>query len=337
MRKPFFWKARGAWYVKVGNSQVLLDADEAKAYAIWQEMQQGAQSGTRTLVWPVAQDFLRWAQKHVADSTFALYTRYVVLFANEFGTHRVTNLRPIDLTRWLDAQAWKAPSRRQAIISIKRCFSWGAEQGLIGGNPFATVKAPRGKRRDTLIAGDSHARIAAKGDGGRRKRDGAWRALVVALRHSGARPGTVASVTAANVSPSLDAWVMPEHKTRDKTRAPLVVWLTPCLQTLTRILVAARPNGPLFLNSNGEPWTRNAMRCRMRRLRKGLNLPAGTNAYAYRHTFTTDALLNGTPMATVAELLGHSDVRMLAQHYAHLDQHAEHLRQAAANALRRKA
>jgi site-specific recombinase XerD len=146
----------------------------------------------------------------------------------------------------------------------------------------------------------------------------------------------VAAVAVANVSPHRDAWGMQEHKTRKKTKRPLVVQLSPCLQTLTRILLSVREDGPLLLNSRGKPWTSNAIRCRMKALQEKLGLPEGTVAYAYRHTWTTNAVLNGVDLATVATMMGHRDLRMLMEHYAHLEKQPEHLRQAAAKAMKRR-
>ena len=77
------------------------------------------------------------------------------------------------------------------------------------------------------------------------------------------------------------------------------------------------------------PCHRNAVRCRFRRLRQKLGLDAGVVAYAFRHSWTTDALEKGVPIATVAELLGHSDTKMVSAHYSHLHEKREHLRTAA--------
>ncbi len=99
-----------------------------------------------------------------------------------------------------------------------------------------------------------------------------------------------------------------------------------------RRLVAKHPTGPLFRNSRGKPWNRNAIRCRFRRLRKKLNLDKGVVAYAYRHTYTTAGLEGGVPIATMAELLGHTSTDMINEHYGHLDQRTAHLREAARRA-----
>lgn len=165
------------------------------------------------------------------------------------------------------------------------------------------------------------------------RRSGVWRAFLIALRHSGARPGTIAAVTASHVSPAGDAWIIKKHKTVQKTQQPLVVWLHPCLGTLTRILQHFRPTGPLFVNANGEAWTRNAIRLRMARLRKKLGLPQSIVAYSYRHGYAQRALLSGNDIATVAELMGHRDISMIARHYGHLDQARDHLKKAVAKVV----
>ena len=57
-------------------------------------------------------------------------------------------------------------------------------------------------------------------------------------------------------------------------------------------------------------------------------------SYTYRHSFVTDALENGVGVAQVAELLGHTSTDMVMQHYQHLREKREHLKQAAIQATR---
>jgi integrase len=111
------------------------------------------------------------------------------------------------------------------------------------------------------------------------------------------------------------------------------VYLTPELVELTRTLVGRYPEGPLFRGPrNKRGFSRNGIRCRFRRLRKKLPQLAGVIAYTLRHTFATDALANGVPAATVAELIGHKDIHMLQEHYGHLSQKVSHMREAARKA-----
>lgn len=341
MRRPFFWKERQCWYVKdASRKNIRLDPDEQTALKMWAELANAEQPESPTApVAAVANAFVSWAQTNVSAKTFRGYGDFIKSFCNLYAHVRVRELKPFHVTRWLEKQStWGTETHRGAIAAVKRMFNWAVEEGLLERNPLAKVRKPSAKRREILITDDQHARMMLANDSGRedQERVAAFRAVMIALKHSGARPGMVASVQVENVSPGVDAWIMAQHKTRKKTGKPLIIYLSPCLQTLTRIAMAARKSGPLFLNSLGNAWTSNAIRCRMKGLREKLKLPAGTVAYSYRHTFTTNAILNGTNIASVAELLGHSDLKMLARHYAHLDKSADHLKAAAANAVRRK-
>jgi integrase len=139
-------------------------------------------------------------------------------------------------------------------------------------------------------------------------------------------------VEAANVDLAAGLWVLSEHKTKKKTGKPRLVYLTPAMLELTRKLMERYPTGPLFRNSRGKPWTRNAIRCRFRNLRVKLPHLKGVVSYTYRHSFVTDALENGVGVAQVAELLGHTSTDMVMQHYQHLRETREHLKQVAVQA-----
>lgn len=340
MRKPFYWKSRRCWYVKgADRKNIRLDPDERKASKLWVEIAAAEKPEAPTApVDTVVEAYLLHALKTVSAPTYVGYRFYLVRFCEMYGLDRVRELKPLHMTRWLDSQeGWGASGRRAAIAAVKRCLNWAVAEGIIDRNPLASVKRPPAKRREGTITDAEHSRMMSAADRANRRTWTAFRPVLVALRHSGTRPGMVATVTAENVSADGSAWVFREHKTRQKTAKPLVVYLSPCLQSLTRIAVAAHPKGPLFLNSRGEPWTSNAIRCRMRHLRRKLGLPANIVAYSFRHTFATNALVNGLDVATVAELLGHRDVRMIAEHYGHLDKQKEYLKKAAAGAVRRQA
>src|SRR5437867_429533 len=108
------------------------------------------------------------------------------------------------------------------------------------------------------------------------------------------------------------------------------------MRKLTEQLVAEHPDGPIFRNRFGLPWSNNAIRTRFIRLRKKFPELTGVVAYSYRHTFATDGLVNGVPIATVAELLGHTSTAMIEEHYGHLAKERSYLHQAAVTVTQRR-
>lgn len=349
MKRPFFWKARKAWYIKNDKGQkVKLHADKEKAHAIWQELRAIANpESSEAQVCAIVELFLVWCENNIARSTLYQYGHYLVKFCSheDMGLYLVRDLKQYHAQTWLDKNAkWKSETKRTAITALKRCFSWAVEQGYLTKNPFERMKRPGKVPRSRLITEKEHRAIMlardsngskygkAKGRGGR---DGCFRAFLIALRHSGARPGSIATVRKEDVSEDGQRWVLEDHKTRHKTGKPLTIYLSPCLQTLTRIFAEERASGPLFLNSKGKPWTNNAIRQRMGELKARLKIKGKFVAYAYRHTYATTALTSGTDLATVAELLGHTSTDMVMRVYGHLNQKKQYLVDAAAKVHRK--
>jgi len=346
MRKPYFKRSHQCWYVKISGTsrEVRLDPDEEAAYRIWREIVEA--SSPESSVAPVAavvEAFLAHAAGQVArgelkQTTLDSYGHFLARFCNAHKGLQIRSLRPYHVTRWLDSQVgWGSSSRRGAIIALKRVMNWATVERIIGINPLHGLQRPKAQRREVLIADAQHAAMMGAVDANyQERRAAAIRPVLIALRHSGARPGMVAAVTCDQVSPDGSCWIIPEHKTRRTSGRPLTIYLSPCLQTLTRIAAAARGGqGLLFVNSRGAAWHSNAINHRIRKLRMKLGLPAGLVAYSYRHSFATRAILNGTDVATVAELLGHGDVQMIQKHYGHLAGETEHLKAAAAKAVKR--
>jgi integrase len=204
---------------------------------------------------------------------------------------------------------------------VKRAFSWATQQELLSVNPLASVSVGPCGVRKRLLTGDERQQILAA------IKDQAFRDFVYALQETGCRPGEIARVTAADVNLEAGVWVLQQHKTAKKTREPRVVYLTDHMVDLTRRRMAKFPDGPLFRGSRGNrPFTRNAIRCRFRRLRQKLPNLKGVVAYSYRASYATTALENGVGIAQVAELLGHRDAKMVMRHYSKLSQRVEHLR-----------
>jgi integrase len=331
--KPWFRNDKNAWYVQIGKRQISLGKDQDEAFRRYHRLmaEEGlveSLSRTRTewQVTLICDLYLEHSSRRHKPATYDLNRLRLQDFCDHYGGLSISNLKPFHLNRWLDSHDWGQSTRSGAIAIVKAAINFAVGQGYIGENPLRSVKKPGTKRRERLLTADEQSALLDA------THDREFRDFLVALQETGARPGEVAAVTARDVDFDAAVWVLTDHKTRHKTGRPRVIYLTPCMIELCRRLVEAHLTGELFRNTHGKPWTRNAIRCRFRRLRDKLGLGAGVVAYTFRHTWTTEALERGVPIATVAELLGHSDTTMVSEHYSHLHEKHAHLKAAVRSA-----
>jgi integrase len=271
------------------------------------------------------------ARGELEPVTLEGYQKYLLLADEAFGSVPVDRLRNHHVLAWAESRpGWGPTSRYNAITAVKAAFRWAKRVGHLEANPIVDCPRPTPNRREAIPTAEQTAAIVASGQ------DAAWRDLMTALVGTGCRPGEVFGLTAADVDLAGATWTV-ENKTRRKTREPTrTVHLTPAMVELSRRLAERHPEGPIFRNSRGRPWTRNALACRFGRRRrgtvKGMNgvaVGAEGAAYALRHQYITDALEAGVPVATVAELVGHKDATMIMRIYNKLYQRHGHLRDAA--------
>jgi integrase len=335
--KPFFRKAKQAWYLQLGKRQISLGKGRAEAFKKYQEilLHERGQDSVPYSALSVAQAadlYLEWCKRHNSSRTYDWYFDFLQDFCNHYGGIPALNLKPFHVTQWLDAHSgWGNGSHRCAITAVKRVFNWAEGEGLLPSNPIKNIRKPPANSRDRTLTPEERKQIFAA------IKDKEFRDFVFAMQETGCRPGEVARVTAANVDLAQGLWIFTEHKTRKKTGRDRIVYLTPAMILLSKKLVAAYPTGPLFRGPrSGRAFTRNSIRCRFRHLREKLPHLAGVISYTYRHSFVTDALENGVGVVQVAELVGHSDTKMVMKHYQHLGERRDHLRRAAEQATRQK-
>jgi len=329
--KPWYRKSNNSWYVEVQGRQVRLakgKANRPEAIKQFHLLMAGTTPATpKTLTAAEVCDlFLRHSEQEHEAETFQWHKRYLQSFCDRCGHLKSTELIPFHLTSWLDANDWKA-ARRHATGIAKRAFAWCKEQGLISADPFEGVAVPKGGKRERVLTEDERQEILAA------IKDQNFRDFVFAMQETGCRPGEIRRVTAAEVNLEAGVWVLGKHKTAKKTRKPRVIYLTPAMIELSKKLIAKNPEGAIFRGPRkNTPYSRNAVRIRFRRLRAKLPHLSGVVAYSYRHTYCTDALVNGVGIAQVAELMGHTSTDMVTSVYSKLSGQVAHLRDAARKA-----
>jgi integrase len=325
--KPWYRKAVDAWYVTIGGRQHMLArgrASKAEATRAFHRLMAGQDAepgrevrGIRSVA-ELCELFLDHAERANRPRTYETYRRYIASFVEACGGLRPADIRPRDVTRWLDSEAgWGQSVRSVATATAQRVFNWATKAGYLETSPLRHLEKPAMLRRERLLTSEEIATIRGA------VVPGPFRDFLDALIESGCRPGEAAKVEAKDVDLEQATWTI-EFKGNPRR----VIYLTPALLEITRRLVAANPTGPIFRTERGEPWTRNTYGIRFRRLRDRLGLGKDVTAYLLRHAYVTDALVSGVPTATVAKLVGHKNHRMIETVYEKLAERKDHLRDA---------
>jgi integrase len=331
--QPWFRASRDQWFVQLDRKQIPLAKGRENEAAAWTEFHRLMHERGRILANPstllfgdLAEDFLAACLRDKKRATYDWYRRFLPDFGECFEG-LVVDLTPNHVIAWLAKYPkWSPATQRAGIVAVKAVIGWGLKNRRIKEDPLLELTRPDAGRREICAgAADLAAIVGAT--------DTAFAAFALAIRETGARPGEVRMVEARHFDAQRGTWVFQPAECLKKSRRARVFYLTPAMLVLSAALAEAHPAGPMFRNRLGKPWTANAVRIRMRRLRAKGVIPAGMIAYSFRHGFATDALAKGVTNVELAQLMGHRDTRMIDEHYGHLDQRAELLKAAARKAV----
>jgi integrase len=227
-----------------------------------------------------------------------------------------------------------------SVQTVQRLYNWGVEMGLLKENPIRAVTKPDLGQRERILSPRQTARLLRTSD-----RD--FRPFLLAMRHTIARPQEVRAFQWKHlVYEPVPMFMLRDFKAKkrrkDKKTAVRVIPLDDRMLRLLNRLARKRHPSPdhfVFLDSRSMPWSSNALRCRMRRLRDKVGFGPDENGeqvvcYTMRHTAATRACSRGVRDKVLSELMGHTSSATTAR-YQHLQ--ADHLAEAIKRANSRKA
>jgi len=357
--KPWYREQTGWWMVKIDGIQTkLVQGPQDEAYRLLAEEQfaelrklrrvapQAATARTADIV----EAYLAWSRQHLTIETHRVNLFYCQLFAEHCGTIPARDIKPFHVTKWLTfmispgrvAAEMERRAQELAIGAVEkrmqgrapkvwgpatvhngrstafRVFAWAKHEGILTENPLAGMKRPKPQSRQRAMSDDEFKQLFENAGG-------PFADFLLALRETGARPKELRDLVWNQVQ--ADRLVLTKHKTSRTVQKARVIILS---NTMCTMIDRLKGNGHshVFLNTAGEPWTMNAVRLQITRLRQRLGLANDLCAYLCRHGFGTRAILNGVNPSVVAELMGHNSLEMIARVYVHLSDEHVHLKQA---------
>lgn len=322
--KPYFKKSHKAWYVNLHGKNVRLGEDEKAAWQEYYILMAGKKKiKPPTPVQAILGLFLKWVQKKKSPGTYQFYQRFLASFGDFIGPKlRLGDMEPHHVDEWVDASYEDAGDthKHNAIRAVKRAFAWAVETGRIERSPLAHFKNPYALlRREHYFEPSEFERLLTAAD------HQTFRDVLIMLRRTGCRPKELRDAEARHFKRREGVLDFPTKEAKGRKERRIIV-LEAETRAIVERLALKHPEGPLFRNYRGRPWTKNALALRFNRLSKRLNVKV--TPYTVRHVFATEALTRGVPLAMVAQLMGHRDYKMLQDVYAHLALKNDALREA---------
>ncbi len=322
-REPFWRSDRSCYYVQVGTRQQRLSPDKDEAWRLWHEfmakppVEREAPKRECTFVVEVLDAFLEWVQKNRAARTYAWYKENIQRFVDRIPDRlTVEELKPYHVTDAMADFEWANNTKNDFITCIKRPFSWAVDEERITRNPIERLKKPAREAREMAISPEEYATILEA------MKTGAFRDLLELAWETGARVQELRKIEGRFVERG--RIVFPPTKAKGK-KYHRVIYLNERAQEIMDRLAAARPEGPIVLNSDGNEWNKNAINCVFVRLKEKLGVKYHLGAF--RKGFATEGLKAGVDVITMAHLMGHRDPSMLSRVYAQVYRDQEYMAQ----------
>lgn len=312
--KPWYRKARNAWFVEIDGQQHNLGPDKEEALRKFHKLMSvpSPEPDSEHLV-VILDSFLDWVQEHRPGS-YRWYKDYVQSFAKEHPNLLVQDLKPYHVEKWSS----KGKGKRGKITAMKRALNWATKMGYIPFSPIASLSRPEVGHRDELITPEDFKELLAH------IKDEQFRDLLEFSWDVGARPQESKIIEARHVDIDNEICVIPKEEVKGKKR-PRVIYLTD--KGIEILKKHWREDGPIFRNTRGRPWTAGAMKDRFARLEKKIG--KRYCAYLLRHAWTTRKIVAGVDSHVVARLAGHRDTRMIDLHYSQIAKDHDFLRKQA--------
>ena len=203
------------------------------------------------------------------------------------------------------------------VRALKRLFSFLEQEGHVTVNPARKIKTPRPRRDEPKAGSMADFRALLRTTDGGSVDDLRDRAILLLLADTGCRVGGLCGLRVADVH--LENGLVSLTEKGSKAR---LVPINPLTADAVRAWLAVRPvdQGPalfvsLSMSKRGALAPGGVGQMLQRRARLA-GVAGPVNPHSWRHFFAREYLMAGGDLATLADLLGHSDIAVTKANYA---------------------
>ncbi len=373
-RKPSvrYWQSRGGYCCWIDGRRELLakgpdDAPKGPTYLealnrfrklLEQELDKGTDDYLVSAMLNQYRAHLSATRKSGSPAVFEVMSRR---FADEFGTKKVSQIRPYDFDRWLEKQTtWNPTTKAHAVALILGAINWARKKGFIETDPLSgRIERPQPilRGRDARLPDELldlmigacfekatyNRRLRTDTPAIHRRNVGfcePFGRFLWLLRQTGARPIELRKAEAHNYQNGrlVFRWNAQKGyiwKNAKKSQRDRVIFLTPEAQAYIEEQIKKYPTGPILRSLRGTPWVQtnitNKWQWILRRPQVRAYLdqhqidPKQLRLYSLRHTFACTYLDTTGDIFSCATIMGTS-VKMLQSRYFHMDEEKMHAR-----------
>lgn len=317
--KPWWWDARGAYYVNIKGVKHRLDPDQEIAEQMFHALMAKPDRPAKPLLDDAAiviiDKFFDWCKQKKPDS-FDWYFRFLNPFCKVVAGLRVHEVKPHHVEGYLDDHpTWGQAARRAAVTAIKRAFNWAVKQGYIDSSPVKLVEKPESVARERVVSRKEHNALL-------KQVNPQFADLLELAWETGARPFELYLLETRHLDLKNKRAIFPKNEAKGKKKPRVIYFSSKALQIIKRSM---GKSGPVLRNVDGNAWNVHSINSTFARLARKKNAQPRYCLYNWRHSFAHRKLSEGVDSMVVATLMSHSDTQMLSRVYGHLQQNQEFL------------
>ncbi|WP_338452330.1 tyrosine-type recombinase/integrase [Niallia oryzisoli] len=213
------------------------------------------------------------------------------------------------------------------LRSLKTMCAFWYEEGMLSSNPAEKVKKVKSDEVDEVpgLTDIEVERILNYYD---ERQFAQWRdkTLCLLLLDTGLRIEEAVSLTIDRINLRYCEINVPPNKAKNRKGREV-----PVSREVAKRLIKLQDESRLyfgecdevFMNAYGDPYTAEAFRRRLNRMKKDLDIPR-LHPHMFRHTFCRNYILNGGDLFTLQKIVDHADINTTRK-YIQMDE--EHIRQ----------